>query len=83
MTTLAWNLKNCGSNPFLPYHMRAKHESRTAVISSRLLRDFGNISKLETREVGFPFISNSSESSVCIVGKLNYICSLFLKMFCR
>lgn len=45
MTTLAWNLKTV-LVVLSPLYMRVKHESWTAVISSLLLSDFGNISKL-------------------------------------
>ena len=70
---------NCGGNTFFPEpHVRETQMpdcNDQQLFTQAILETSAHF---ETREVGFSFIGNSSESSFCLVGKLNYTYTLFL-----
>lgn len=76
MTTLAWNLKTVAVTLFPKPCVRETQIpdcSDQQLFTQAILETSANF---ETREVGFSFIGNSSESSFCLVGRLNYtLCS--------
>ena len=78
MTTLAWNLETVVVTLFPKPRVRETQMpdcSDQQLFTQAFLETSAHF---KTREVGFSFIGNSSESSFRLVGKLNYTYALFL-----